>query len=147
VPIELWRRLGAAEPPTLKEALSSDDASSMIWASRRAAGSRAVPFQSTDAMYVLDTNVVSELRRPKPHGAVQAWFDAAPAEALYISAVTLGKSSLASSASARSTQQRPQPFPMADRLAETMHILRQIGRVPRLGYPRHGARIITSKMP
>jgi prevent-host-death family protein len=26
VPIELWRRLGAAEPPTLKEALSSDDA-------------------------------------------------------------------------------------------------------------------------
>ena len=24
-------------------------------------------------MYLLDTNVVSELRKPKPHGAVVAW--------------------------------------------------------------------------
>ena len=26
-------------------------------------------------MYLLDTNVVSELRRPRPHGAVLAWLD------------------------------------------------------------------------
>ena len=25
------------------------------------------------AMYLLDTNVVSELRKPRPHGAVVAW--------------------------------------------------------------------------
>ena len=24
-------------------------------------------------MYLLDTNVISELRKPKPHGAVVAW--------------------------------------------------------------------------
>ena len=24
-------------------------------------------------MYLLDTNVISELRRPRPHGAVVAW--------------------------------------------------------------------------
>jgi toxin FitB len=42
-------------------------------------------------MYLLDTNVVSELRRPKPHGGVVAWLSDVPAEALYLSAVTLGE--------------------------------------------------------
>ena len=42
-------------------------------------------------MYLLDTNVVSELRRPKPHGAVVAWVADVPAEHLYLSAVTLGE--------------------------------------------------------
>lgn len=42
-------------------------------------------------MYLLDTNVVSELRKPKPHGAVLQWAqDAADAE-LHISAVTIGE--------------------------------------------------------
>src|SRR5687767_4402912 len=41
--------------------------------------------------YLLDTNVVSELRKRKPHGAVLAWFRAIPEEALYLSAVTLGE--------------------------------------------------------
>lgn len=41
--------------------------------------------------YLLDTNVVSELRKPKPHGAVLAWMKDVPEEALYISAVTLGE--------------------------------------------------------
>ncbi|MCX5930767.1 MAG: hypothetical protein NTW83_02760 [Cyanobacteria bacterium] len=26
-------------------------------------------------MYLLDTNVVSELRKPRPHGTVLAWLD------------------------------------------------------------------------
>ncbi|HSF48433.1 MAG TPA: type II toxin-antitoxin system VapC family toxin [Burkholderiales bacterium] len=42
-------------------------------------------------MYLLDTNVISELRRPKPHGAVVAWLQAISDEALHIAAVTLGE--------------------------------------------------------
>ena len=42
-------------------------------------------------MYLLDTNVVSEVRKLKPHGAVLAWLQATPDHALYLSAVTLGE--------------------------------------------------------
>ncbi|MBK8253227.1 MAG: type II toxin-antitoxin system VapC family toxin [Polyangiaceae bacterium] len=42
-------------------------------------------------MFLLDTNVVSELRRSKPHGAVVAWLESVPAEALFLSAVTLAE--------------------------------------------------------
>ena len=42
-------------------------------------------------MFLLDTNVVSELRRARPHGAVLAWLEPIAASELYISAVTLGE--------------------------------------------------------
>jgi len=42
-------------------------------------------------LYLLDTNVVSELRKPRPHGAVVAWLDGTPDEDLHLSAVTLGE--------------------------------------------------------
>ena len=42
-------------------------------------------------MYLLDTNVVSELRRPRPHGAVLDWIADVPAEQLFVSAVTVGE--------------------------------------------------------
>jgi len=42
-------------------------------------------------MYLLDTNVVSELRRPRPHGAVVAWLTSVADDHLYLSAVTLGE--------------------------------------------------------
>ena len=42
-------------------------------------------------MYLLDTNVVSELRKPKPHGAVVAWLQSAAETDLHLSAVTLGE--------------------------------------------------------
>jgi predicted nucleic acid-binding protein len=42
-------------------------------------------------LYLLDTNVVSELRRPRPHGAVVEWISAIPADQLYLSAVTIGE--------------------------------------------------------
>jgi hypothetical protein len=42
-------------------------------------------------MFLLDTNVVSELRRPRPHGAVVAWLRAAEDRDLHISAVTIGE--------------------------------------------------------
>jgi predicted nucleic acid-binding protein len=42
-------------------------------------------------MYLLDTNVVSELRRARPHGAVVAWLESAREEDLHLSAVTIGE--------------------------------------------------------
>jgi predicted nucleic acid-binding protein len=41
--------------------------------------------------YLLDTNVVSELRKPRPHGAVVAWVNDQQEEQLFLSAVTLGE--------------------------------------------------------
>ena len=42
-------------------------------------------------MYLLETNVVSELRRPSPHPAVLDWIRDTPADQLYLSAVTIGE--------------------------------------------------------
>ena len=42
-------------------------------------------------MYLLDTNVVSELRRPRPHGAVVAWLRSVEDASLFLSVVTLGE--------------------------------------------------------
>jgi len=42
-------------------------------------------------VYLLDTNVISELRKPRPHGAVVAWLTGVPDEDLHLSAVTLGE--------------------------------------------------------
>ena len=60
---------------------------------RRRADSIATPrlLLWSSAMYPLDTNVVSELRRPRPHGAVLDWIGKAPAEQLFVSAVTVGE--------------------------------------------------------
>jgi toxin FitB len=41
--------------------------------------------------YLLDTNVVSELRRQRPHGGVLAWLESMDDAQLYLSAVTLGE--------------------------------------------------------
>jgi predicted nucleic acid-binding protein len=42
-------------------------------------------------MYLLDTNVISELRKPKPHGAVLRWVQEANEADLHLSAVTIGE--------------------------------------------------------
>ena len=42
-------------------------------------------------MYLLDTNVISELRRPRPLGAVVAWLESVADSDLHLSAVTLGE--------------------------------------------------------
>lgn len=42
-------------------------------------------------MYLLDTNVVSEFRRVRPHGAVIAWLRSVKDEDLHLSAVTIGE--------------------------------------------------------
>lgn len=42
-------------------------------------------------MYLLDTNVISELRKPKPHGAVVEWISKVNDSELFLSAVTVGE--------------------------------------------------------
>lgn len=41
--------------------------------------------------YLLDTNIVSELRKQRPHGGVVAWLESVADADLYLSAVTLGE--------------------------------------------------------
>jgi toxin FitB len=42
-------------------------------------------------MYLLDTNVVSEFRKSKPHGGVVAWIQGIADEEIFLSSVTLGE--------------------------------------------------------
>jgi predicted nucleic acid-binding protein len=42
-------------------------------------------------LYLLDTNVASELRRARPHGAVVAWLTGVANDQLYLSTVTIGE--------------------------------------------------------
>ena len=42
-------------------------------------------------MYLLDTNIVSELRRPKPHAGLVAWISEIADHDLHLSAVTIGE--------------------------------------------------------
>ena len=42
-------------------------------------------------MYPLDTSMVSELRRPRPHGAILDWIADVPGNQLFVSAVTVGE--------------------------------------------------------
>ncbi len=41
--------------------------------------------------FLLDTHIVSELRKPRPHGGVVAWLNTLADEQLHLSAVTLGE--------------------------------------------------------
>jgi len=49
-------------------------------------------------MYLLDTNVVSELRKHKPHGGVIAWLNSVGDDVIFLSAVTMGDAMLAATA-------------------------------------------------
>jgi toxin FitB len=41
--------------------------------------------------YLLDTNVISEVRKTRPHGAVVAWMAALRPEQIFLSAATIGE--------------------------------------------------------
>lgn len=51
----------------------------------------ANPHRSRRPVYLLDTNVVSELRRPRPHRSVLRWIARVPSDQLFLSAVTVGE--------------------------------------------------------
>jgi toxin FitB len=42
-------------------------------------------------IYLLDTNVISEMRKPKPHGAVSAWLESLSPEEIRIPAVAIAE--------------------------------------------------------
>ena len=42
-------------------------------------------------MYLLNTNLVSEVRKPNPHGAVVAWLESVPDVDLHLCAVTISE--------------------------------------------------------
>jgi toxin FitB len=42
-------------------------------------------------MFLLDTNVISELRRPRPHGAVVSWIDALQPSSMSVAAASIGE--------------------------------------------------------
>ncbi len=42
-------------------------------------------------MWLLDTNVVSEMRKPRPHPSVVAWMSGQARQSLFVSAATVGE--------------------------------------------------------
>lgn len=42
-------------------------------------------------MYLLDTNIISELRKPRPHGGVLSWIEGIADTDLYLCALTIGE--------------------------------------------------------
>ena len=74
--------------------------------------------------YLLDTNVVSELRKPRPHGAVVAWIDDQQDEYLFLSAVTLGELQAGIERTRRQDAAKAKEIELwADRLAGSYQIL------------------------
>src|SRR5215470_18108181 len=45
----------------------------------------------TEMMFLIDTNIISELRRPRPSKAVVEWFLQTPVDTVFLSAVTIGE--------------------------------------------------------
>jgi len=75
-------------------------------------------------MFLLDTNIVSELRRARPHGGVLAWLEAQDDAALHISAVTLGEIQAGIEITRAQDPHRADELEAwADALAETWNIL------------------------
>ena len=49
------------------------------------------PVVELESSYLLDTNVVSEVRRRRPDAGVMAWFDSVRADELYLSVIVVGE--------------------------------------------------------
>lgn len=84
-------------------------------------------------MYLLDTNVVSELRRVKPHGGVVAWLQSIPDEHLRLSAVTLGELQAGIELTREQDSAKAEAIEAwTDRVAETWSVLPMDGRIFRI---------------
>jgi hypothetical protein len=94
--------------------------------------------------YLLDTNVISELRKPKPHGAVTAWFRALSDGEIFLSAVTIGELQAGVERTRRQNAIKAGEIEAwVDQIAETFQILpmdtksfREWGRLSN-GVPEH----------
>lgn len=81
-------------------------------------------------MYLLDTNVVSELRKPRPHGAVLAWLKTADDSTLHLSSATLGEIQAGVEITREQDPEKAAEIKAwLDRLAESMQVLGMDGNV------------------
>jgi predicted nucleic acid-binding protein len=74
--------------------------------------------------FLLDTNIVSELRKAKPHGGVLSWYLTVPPDAQFISAVTLGEIQSGIERTRKQDPAKAQELELwIDQLGETQQIL------------------------
>jgi predicted nucleic acid-binding protein len=84
-------------------------------------------------MYLLDTNVISELRRPRPHGAVVAWLEGVADQDLHLSAVTLGELQAGVEMTREQDPEKASQIESwIDQVAETWNVLPLDGRIFRV---------------
>jgi toxin FitB len=84
-------------------------------------------------MYLLDTNVVSEFRRLRPHGAVLAWISDVDDADLNISAVTLGEIQAGIELTREQDAAKAEVIELwADQVADTYNVLPMTAEVFRL---------------
>ena len=74
--------------------------------------------------FLLDTNVVSELRKPRPHGAVLSWISELQADQIYLSAVTIGELQTGVQLTRRQNPEKADEIERwVDQLAESSQVL------------------------
>src|SRR5262249_30233285 len=84
-------------------------------------------------MYLLDTNVVSELRKARPHAAVVGWLRGVRSQDLHISAVTLGELQAGIELTREQAADKAAEIEAwADQIAETWNVLPMDARTFRL---------------
>jgi predicted nucleic acid-binding protein len=73
--------------------------------------------------YLLDTNVVCELRKPRPHGGVVDWLNNQEEDQLFLSAVTMGELQAGIERTRRQDSSKTDIESWADQLAASHQIL------------------------
>ncbi|MGB8011045.1 MAG: type II toxin-antitoxin system VapC family toxin [Terriglobales bacterium] len=74
--------------------------------------------------YLLDTNVVSETRKPRPHGAVVEWLGGTEPGSIFLSAVTLGELQVGIELTRKQDPQKAEEIERwANQLAATYEVL------------------------
>lgn len=74
--------------------------------------------------FLLDTNVISELRKARPHGALLAWYGELREEQVFISAVTLGELQAGVEITRRQNAEKALEIERwVDRIANTLNVL------------------------
>jgi toxin FitB len=84
-------------------------------------------------VYLLDTNIVSEMRKSRPHGGVTAWLRDADDRQLYISAVTLGELQAGVELTREQDPEKALEIEaFIDRIADTLNLLPMTGEAFRV---------------
>ena len=90
-PIQDWRRLEQGAGRTVKDLSLGPGPCFQNLAPKRGALKAPQGGRIQVIHYLLDTTVVCELRKPKPHGEVLAWLQSLREDRINISAVTMGQ--------------------------------------------------------